>query len=220
MAIVAEFSIPTEAVPGGTMLAELPDATIQLERIVPAKESALPFFWVFHPDLATVCRHLKQEPEIHSVTVLADVDTAALFRAEWTPEAAVIEGIKSLEATILEATGSAEEWMFQVRAEDRERLSTFQEIFTNQGIPVEIRRVFNFAELVETGRPLTPEQHDALVLAYEQGYYEKPRQISQDELGEAFGISGRAVSDRLRRGTRNLITSTILTPQTPDRRNG
>lgn len=216
MSIVAEFLISPEAIPGGTTLNQLPDATLQLERIVPANDRVLPFFWVFGVDSDVFLAHIRNEPDIDSVSVLTNLDNSTLFQAEWAPEAEVITGIKTLRATILEATGTASSWEFQVRAKDRERLSDFQRIFTDQGIPVEIQRIYNFAEIVDVNRPITPEQREAMIAAYEQGYYDQPRAITQAELGSQIGISGRSVSDRLRRGTRNLIASTLLGPSALD----
>ena len=212
MSIVAEFIIPADAVPGGNTLKELPEATIELERIIPTSSAALPFFWMFGVDVETALDSLQNEPDLADVDVLAEVDTGVLFRATWTPEAPLIEGIKTLNATILNAIGTPGEWLFRVRARDRERLAAFQEIFTDQDIPVELRRIYNFAELVEGDRPVTPEQRETLVTAYREGYFDQPRQVSQTDLGGYFGISGRAVSNRLRRGTKNLVASTLLEP--------
>lgn len=106
--IVAEFSIPVEAVPGGTSLAELPEATIQLERIVPSNDQVLPFFWVFNSDSRTFLEYLRTEPEIRDATVLAETAPGSLFHATWTPEAEVINGIKQLQATIIEAEGTSD----------------------------------------------------------------------------------------------------------------
>lgn len=212
MSIVAEFSIPAEAVPGGDTLSELPEATIQLERIVPSNHQVLPFFWVFDADSRTFLERLRSESEIADATVLAETDPGTLFHATWTPEAEVINAIKRLQATIIEAEGTADGWWFQVRAENRERLAAFQRVFTDQGISVEVRRIYNFARMVESGRPVTPEQREVLVAAYEQGYFDQPREVTQTELGDQFGISGRAISNRLLRGTKNLISSTLLEP--------
>ena len=212
MSIVAEFIIPTDAVPGGNTLGYFPEATIELERIIPTGNTALPFFWVFEAEPEVFLDRVQTEPEIADVDVLAEVHNGALYRATWTPEASIIEGIKTLNATILTAIGTADEWLFRVRATDRDRLAAFQRIFSDQGIPVELRRIYNFAELVEGDRPLTPEQQETLVAAYREGYFDQPRRISQADIGEQFGITGRAVSNRLRRGTRNLIASTLLKP--------
>ena len=214
MSIVAEFSLPPQAVPGGETLEDLPEATIKLERLVPTGDAALPFFWVFDADPQRFLDELESEPAVADIEVLAEVELSALFRAEWTPDAAVIREIQNLRATILDATGTADGWMFQVRAENRERLGAFRQIFTSQDIDIEIRRIYSFSELMQGDQLLTPEQRKTLILAYQRGYFDEPRQVTQAELGEQFDISGRAVSNRLRRGTRNLVTSTLLDPTT------
>ena len=219
MSIVAEFSLPPGAIPGGDTLESLPEATIKLERLVPTGDAALPFFWVFDADPQRFLDGLRSEPEVATVEVLADVEVSALFQAEWTPDAAVIQGMQELRTTILDATGTADGWTFQVRAQSRDQLGAFRHLFTDRGIDVEIRRIYSFAELLGDDRLLTPEQRQTLVLAYQRGYFDEPREVTQAELGEHFGISGRAVSNRLRRGTRNLVTSTLLDPTTRDSSN-
>jgi predicted DNA binding protein len=49
-----------------------------------------------------------------------------------------------------------------------------------------------------------------LLAAYKAGYYDDQRRVSQRDLAETFDISPRAVSKRLRRGTRNLISATLV----------
>jgi len=41
------------------------------------------------------------------------------------------------------------------------------------------------------------------------GYFEIPREASTSDIGYRLGISAQAVSERLRRGHRKLVTSTI-----------
>lgn len=49
-----------------------------------------------------------------------------------------------------------------------------------------------------------------LIKAVENGYYALPRGTTTNELGESFGISDQAVTERLRRGISNLVTNTLL----------
>lgn len=217
MSIIAEFSIPPEALPGGRLLVEMPDVSVELERIVPSDESVLPFFWVWGDDAETFVERGRHEDGIADIEILDSVEQGILVRATWRPDSAIIRAIKALRATILEASGTAEGWSFRVRADDREGVATFQQAFTNQGVTVQLDRIYNLSELLGGGQyELTPEQREALVAAYENGYYEKPRRITQQELGERFGITSRAVSDRLRRGTANLVASTLLSPTTSE----
>ena len=218
MSIIAEFSIPPRALPGGDLLTAMPNTTIELERIVPTEENALPFFWVWTDDVTTFVNNAQNDPEIADITVLEEVEHGALVRATWTPEADLIHAIKTLRATILEAHATAEEWTFRIRAEHQEGIATFQEIFTTHDIPVILDRLYDLSELVDDHRTVvTDEQRETLLAAYEQGYYERPREIDQQELGEQFDITSRAVSDRLRRGTANLIEGVLVTaPMTGD----
>ena len=56
----------------------------------------------------------------------------------------------------------------------------------------------------------TPEQREALVAAYEMGYFTEPRETSLEELAAELGISPTAVAGRLKRGMRSLIGTTII----------
>jgi len=220
MSIVAEFSLPPRAIPGGETLESLPEATIELERLVPMGDAALPFFWVVDADPQRFRERFQAEEGVAAVEILTEVESGALFRAEWASEAVVVQGMSDLRVTILDATGTADGWTFQVRGGSRDHLGAFRQLLTDQGVDVEIGRIYGFAELLGDDRLLTPEQRRTLLLAYQRGYFDEPRQVTQAELGDHFGISGRAVSNRLRRGTRNLVTSSLLDPTTRGDSNG
>lgn len=211
MSTVAEFTIPPEELPAGDILVERPEVQIEIERIVPTHESALPFFWVRGSDSETFMEQAAEEAELEEVEQLERVDKGALFRAKWATDTGIIQGIKRLNATIIEATGTSDCWRFQVRTQDREAFKDFREIFEEQGISVHLNRLYSFSELLEgDSRELTPEQRETLILAYRRGYFDNPRRTTQEELGDHFGISRRAISDRLRRGIRNLIVTSLV----------
>lgn len=211
MSIVAEFTIPAGALPAGDTLEDSPNTHIEIERIVPTRESALPFFWVWGPEPESFMRHAEREPDVASVELLEDVSDGALFRAEWTPDADLVKGIKELNAVIIEATGTSEGWRFEVRTQERDAFSTFQELFRSQGISVRLNRIYELSELVEgDSRHITQEQRETLLTAYREGYFDQPRRSTQGDLAEHFDVSRRAVSDRLRRGIRNLIATSLL----------
>jgi predicted DNA binding protein len=211
MSVVAEFTVPPSALPAGEALLKYPDIQIDIERVVPTEESALPFFWVWGPKPEAFMEKAREAPDIAQVSLLDEVDGGALFRAEWSPSAELIEGITELDATIIDATGSSDHWHFEVRTQERDVLNEFQAVFREQGIDIRLARLYDLTELVQGDtRSITPEQRETLLAAYREGYFEKPREISQRDLGGLFTISGRAVSDRLRRGTRNLIATTLL----------
>lgn len=211
MSLVAEFTIPAEALPGGETLVEIPDMRVEVERVVPTQELALPFFWVWGPNPEKFMERAVQEPNITDIHLLDRVEEGALFRAEWSPEAEIIQRIKRLNVTIIETIGTSEHWRFEVRTQEQEALSEFQELFQQMGISIHVNQLYDYAEFVEGNNPqLTPEQRETMIAAYREGYFDSPRRITQAELGERFSITHRAVSERLRRGIRNIISSTLL----------
>ena len=211
MTLVAEFTIPPEALPLGDLLTDRPETEIEVERIISTNETALPFFWVWGVEPACILEYANQEPAFAAVHQLEDVQDGALYRAEWSPHADLIQGIQGLDGTIIEAVGTSEQWRFEIRAQDRASFIQFQEIFEVHGISVTLTGLSDLAERVEAdGRDLTPIQRETLIMAYREGYFEQPRETTQEELSEQFGISSRAVSERFRRGIRNLILETLL----------
>lgn len=211
MSTVAEFTIPVEALPGGNTLTEMPEVRIEVERVVPTEEAALPFFWVWGDRPEAFIEQFQREPDIAAADLLERVEDGALFRAEWEPNAELIKGIKRLDATIVEATGTSENWRFQVRTQEQDAFNELQALFRKQGISIELVRLYDLAELIEgDDRSLTPKQRETLLAAYRAGYFDSPRRATQGELGERLGVSRRAVSDRLQRGMQTLISTQLL----------
>lgn len=211
MSYVGEFTIPPESLPFGETLLENPDIRIEVERIVPTHETALPFFWVWGSEPEIFMDAAEDEPDVAETRLLDEVENGALFRAKWSPTAEIISGLKQLEATIIDSEGTSERWRFEVRAEERERFIEFQQVFQGQGIAISLGRLYDLADVVGVDHlTLTQKQRETLLTAYQEGYFEQPREVTQEELAVEFGVSPRAVSERLRRATRNLVENTLL----------
>ncbi|MFB6296675.1 MAG: helix-turn-helix domain-containing protein, partial [Halobacteriales archaeon] len=66
------------------------------------------------------------------------------------------------------------------------------------------------ADLAYSGpRAPTDEQREALVAAYEQGYFAEPRETSLEALAESLELSPTAVAGRLRRGMKATVEMTL-----------
>lgn len=56
---------------------------------------------------------------------------------------------------------------------------------------------------------ITPKQWEALELAYNRGYYERPREADLEELATELDISKSAVSQRLRAAETRLVAAVL-----------
>lgn len=214
MATVAEFTVGGADFPLGRIFDELPEVTVELDRLVPTNKAILPYFWVWGADMDSVVDVLTGQPEIRAATLVDEVEGGGLFRAEWDEETeGILTAIANSEVVLTRGDGTGERgnWVFEFRVEALEHLSEFQHYCREHEIDVTPNRVYSLAEMRGGGEyNLTPEQHETLVLAFNEGYYNDPRETNLEALADILDITRPSVSSRLQRGYRNLIGSTLI----------
>ncbi|MFC4549024.1 MULTISPECIES: bacterio-opsin activator domain-containing protein [Halorussus] len=211
MATIAEFTVPTDDFPLGRIFEHLPNATVELERVVPTNEYVLPYFWIRNNDASHIEDALDDETAFESVALIDDLDDRGLFRATWNQRVeGVLTAITEAGLTLLSAVGTGEIWTFEFRAEDSDAILAFQQYCADRDIDAQLVRLKSLAEM-EAGDEynLTSNQYEALLLAVNEGYYDESRKTTLETLADRLDISRPAFADRLRRGTRNLLKSTI-----------
>lgn len=218
MAVIAEFAVDHVDFALEGIFEEYPEATIELDRVVPTEEAFLPYFWIWDADVTNVLDLVRESDPLAEVELVDDVDNGALFRAWWTREMGGLLGaIERFGLTLRKAVGSADSWLFELRAEYTEDLSSFQRYLTENDVDATLVRMHELGGGSTTGRyNLTPEQREALMTAYDGGYYHQPTATDLESLAGELDISRSAFSARLKRGYRNLIESTIAHEQGPD----
>lgn len=213
MSVIAEISIPSDDFELGRVMELTPPATAELESLVPAGRRAVPYFWVYNADFAAFEERVLREPTVDAIEVIDSFEDRVLYTIDWAAENdAVFRTIRSVEAYVLSATGTSDNWEFELRFPSRDAMSTFQTTCGDHGIAFDVRRVYNPGEPSQgPWFGLTDPQREALVLAVERGYYDIPRTCTTVELADELGISDQAVTERLRRAINTLTTNTVLT---------
>ena len=102
-------------------------------------------------------------------------------------------------------------WTVRLQLPDREALSDLWEFCESEAIAFDLKQMFPQEGWVDgDAGGLTDAQRDALVAAYEHGYFEEPRRASLADLAEILDISPTAVGGRIRRGTAALVERSLL----------
>lgn len=214
MATIAEFTIDGDDFPLGLIFEELPDVTVELDRLVPTSKAVLPYFWIWNGDLEHIQNVVAGQPAILSATLVDKVDDGGLFRAEWDEShEGILTAIAESDVALTKGrgTGTPGNWVFEFRVENLEDLSEFQQYCREHGLKVTLNKLYSLSEMQTGGEyNLTPEQHEALVLAFNEGYYSDPKETDLEELAYRLDITRPSVSSRLQRGYRNLIGSTLI----------
>lgn len=133
-----------------------------------------------------------------------------LYEIRWRADInGLVSALFEQNVRVMEATGTADEWDFRLQFSNRENLYAFRQELRKQGIRMQLRRLYNPSFPKETDT-LTAEQYDAILAAYENGYWKIPRGVTLDELAKQIGVSDNAVSQRLRRGIEALVRETVI----------
>lgn len=211
MATEATFTVRAGEFPLGSVFEEYPAATVELERVVPNHDVLIPHAWVYGVRAADVEAAFSAHPGVRGLRLVDAVDDQYLLRVEWDPSyRGVLRALAEARVPLLEAVGTSERWRFRIRGDERDDIAAFYDRCREWDVPITMTEI----------RPLTPRerateavltdaQREALVLAYERGYFETPRAVTMAELGSELEISQQAVGSRIRRGINCILGETL-----------
>lgn len=97
---------------------------------------------------------------------------------------------------------------------DHESLVSVLKLVSDASVPVQTEEIIRSASgeemtvSIDLGL-LTAKQREALVLALDEGYYERPRDADLATLADRLGITKSAVSQRLRTAELKLVESAL-----------
>ncbi|WP_226482997.1 helix-turn-helix domain-containing protein [Natrinema amylolyticum] len=219
MATEATFTIPSDEFPLGSIFERVPDVTVELERIIPARDVVVPYFWVRGTTVDDIESAFADHPGVTDIKLVDSVADEYLLRVEWALDyEGVLSTLTETKIPLVKAVGTSQQWTFDVRGDDRSDIATFQRRCREQGIPITLTRLHALTPIeTDAETMLTDAQREALVLAYDRGYFNSPRDVTMAELGDELGITQQAVASRLRRGTDQLLGTALSDLDAPSR---
>ncbi len=210
MATVMEFTSPVAEFPLGSVFENLPGVTVELERLIPHETLIIPYFWVRDAETEDIEAAFEQHAGVSNIRVVDSVEDEYLMRAEWEQEYfGILSALAEANVVVLSGIGTKEGWQFEVRGEGQEAIAEFREYCQENDIPIAITAVHAMLPIQGEGYELTETQREALILAYERGYFDTPREASLEEIADELDITQQSLSSRLRRGHRRLIGATL-----------
>ena len=143
--------------------------------------------------------------------VIETSDEKAIYSVEYTDEAKVLSPIISAASgVILDMENDGSTWILTVWMPDRTDLDQLWDYAQQNDIDIDLLRLNEYASLGKTDARLTDSQREALLVAFERGYFEEPRNATLSEVAADLGISQPAAGGLLRRGTKRLIVSCLM----------
>lgn len=154
---------------------------------------------------------LERDPTIKNYERLSDESHPRLYSIDLArPERSIEMYYRYHESggRLVRATANGNQWLVEMEFPDRESLTTFWEWYqSNVTMPVLEQIQESQVDSRNRFRTLTSKQREAIRIAYENGYFKIPREVTTEQLANQLGISNQAYSQRLRRGLDNLIAN-------------
>jgi predicted DNA binding protein len=211
MSVIVEFRVSSGDFELGQILSVEKNSTVELERLVPLGKATVPLFWVHNASRDSFVEGVQKHPSVDEARVVDVFDDRALFTLEWDAEEdRLIAALRANDGRLSSALGTSDSWKMEVRFPSHEALSAFSTAAADAEIGLEVARVYNPSDPdVQPWYGLTEPQFEALTLAIRRGYYDIPRGCTTQALADELGISGQAVTERLRRAIVALVTYTL-----------
>lgn len=168
-------------------------------------------FLLEYPDRAELEAVLDEDPTVETYRRIDWTDGTGLYRIEHTPETKLISTIVTEVDGFLAHTETRETgWLVRLLLPDRPAMNEIWEYATAEGISIDVIEIYGNRDADGTNSyGLTDQQETALLVAHREGYFDEPRGASLEDIAAELDLSSTAISGRLRRGMRNLVSATI-----------
>jgi hypothetical protein len=214
----AEFRLSSSSLPLVDLAANVPNARLRLDEILRTERHHVALLcWVEAERFDSVESALETDGSIAEWSLLEAETDRRLYRLRMATSEAVRvafeEEFIERGTTPIHATITSDGWLMRARFPDRTTLAEYRKACDQPGMSFALERLYQPTSsqggegLTLAG--LTQKQREALLLAYEEGYYDLPRGTKLTDVADTIGISRRSLSDRLRRAERRLVTTAI-----------
>lgn len=193
----------------------VPDMVLKMEDLqILDEHSAKYIFWASGGDFHDFEDALTADPTVDQFAILTEIPSRRLYRVNFTIEARqkmTYPEASKFDIVFLGAHSTHDGVHFRAQVPTRRALHAFRERCLEKGIEFRLDSIYQEDDDGANSQyGLTDSQREALLLAYEHGYFGTTRDASLEEIANELSISRQALAGRLRRGHEQLIAHTLL----------
>lgn len=211
-ATIAEFDFPAGELALSQTISTLDTIEFDIERFVAADpDHVMPYIWITGCSKADAEATLADDPSVEAVQLLSELDGEYLYQMDWIDQIdTLVQVLVEEDGTILNAQGDGSGWRLRALFPERDAVSRTYEYCRKNDFSIDFRTIYQLDDGRQGRFGLTDEQQDVVEVAFEHGYFDIPRGITLTDLGKKLDISHQALSERLRRGEKNIIENTVI----------
>ncbi len=211
MTSIVEVAVPAAELALSDTLDTIPGIRVDVMRTVTTEPDDVMPVLAFEGSDDDVGPVLQADDTIADVTPLATLENECVYRVEWTEETA--DRLRELfwnHGTTLRTQAFDGEWSFRVLFAERDAMGDWYENCRDCGVPVEIESIYDPTVAVRSRQyGLSQKQYVTLETALQRGFYDIPRGVTLEELADEFDVTHQALSERLSRAHRAMISNVV-----------
>ena len=204
MSLVVEIEVSGRPIELTTAAAEHPSVDIEIERYRWDDGTIHWFLWVSGEQLDRVTEAFETLPSAVEVGLVSSGAGRRLYRVSMTGNVDDVPADILLDGALVSGQVRPDCLHLVGHVSGRDVLTGLWQFLRSNDIDVEVLRLSHATAEDDTGR-LTEPQFEALVAAYEMGYFDESERVTQNEVATELGISRSSFSERLRRAQQHLV---------------
>lgn len=212
MSLIAEITLFSPLMEEAA--AAVPGMTFRMEDLGLVEDGPAKYlFWAEGGAFEALDDALSRDPTVASWACLTELPDRRLYRVSFTGDTK--EQMTYLHAAAndivyLDMRASHERTRIRARVPTREALRDYVAGCREKDLGVRLESLYREEEGGQPRFGLTEPQREALVRAYEAGYFDTDRAVTLSDVAADLGISRQALSGRLRRAHRQLVAATLV----------
>ena len=211
MMTIVEASLPPAQFALQSALRRVPGAAFEAVRTVADGGDVLPLLWATGADAAALTDALEADDSTDRVRALTRRGEAVLYRMSWADRVRTVTTLLVADHGVLIGAQTRDDrWTFRVLFPERDAVAAVVESCDRFDLSLRVERIHPLDDSLRPNRStLTSAQLQTVEAAFESGYYAVPRETTLTELAADLDVSHQALSERLRRGHRQVVETTF-----------
>lgn len=195
------------------VIRSVPDADI---RVVPDASTdpdhATHYFQIAAPDFSEIETCLGDDHTVETFSMISETVDGRIYLIEYSDRVVLVSPtVVEVQGLVLESRSRKGGWELRLQLAGYDSLYELRDYIEEHGFEYGITEISQATESgLQSENDLTEPQIEALVCAYRDGYFDKPREASLEDLSSVLGVSQAAVSGRLKRGIERIIEKTLI----------
>lgn len=207
MSLIAECQLHAPDLPFSNVVASIPDLTLELESMEQPRSGPLVLFIrATAPAFDGLDGALEGSPFLREYFLISEIGSMRLYQFVLTiSRPSFVDEIVTRKRFPERVTMRAGGVYVKQQFADRDEFASWRELHRNAGVSVHLDRLYESTSTDADLIGVSDKQREALLTAYECGYFAVPQQASLDDVAAELDISLSALAERLHRAQAHLI---------------